>query len=262
MKTDGIFYRLFQSFPSIFFELINQPPQLALSYQFSSVEVKQLAFRIDGVFLPQTDAPELPIKWAEVQFQPDPKFYARFFAEIFNYLDKTELTNNWLGVVLFPTIRIDTGETQRYLELLNPQRVTRVYLDELNQIQTSSVGIGTVKLVIEPEETAAAKAKELINSAQQQIADAAQGRETIQLIETIIIYKFPRLSRKEIEQMLGLGELKQTKFYQEAFEEGKQQWKLEAVPKLLELGLSIEQIAQALNFDVETVKQAGKSQSS
>ena len=155
MKTDGIFYRLFQSFPSIFFELINQPPQLAEAYQFSSVEVKQLAFRIDGVFLPQTDAPELPIYFAEVQFQPDTKFYARFFAEIFNYLNKTELTNNWLGVVLFPSRSVDTGVTQRYIELLNPQRVTRVYLDELNQIETSSVGIGTVKLVIEPEETAA-----------------------------------------------------------------------------------------------------------
>jgi predicted transposase YdaD len=52
VKTDTIFYRLFQSFPSIFFELINQPPEIANAYQFSSVEVKQLAFRIDGVFLP------------------------------------------------------------------------------------------------------------------------------------------------------------------------------------------------------------------
>ncbi|WP_420832773.1 DUF2887 domain-containing protein [Nostoc edaphicum] len=29
MKTDSIFYRIFQSIPSTFFELINQPPQLA-----------------------------------------------------------------------------------------------------------------------------------------------------------------------------------------------------------------------------------------
>jgi predicted transposase/invertase (TIGR01784 family) len=61
--------------------------------------------------------------------------------------------------------------------------------------------------------------------------------------------------------MLGLGELKKTTFYQEAFEEGKQEGKLETVPQLLSIGLSIEQIAQALNLDIETVKQAGKSQS-
>ncbi|MDK2460462.1 DUF2887 domain-containing protein, partial [Aphanizomenon sp. PH219] len=50
MKTDSIFYRLFQEIPSIFFELIGNSPQLAELYQFSSVEVKQTALRIDGVF--------------------------------------------------------------------------------------------------------------------------------------------------------------------------------------------------------------------
>ncbi|HEY9711431.1 MAG TPA: DUF2887 domain-containing protein [Oculatellaceae cyanobacterium] len=87
MKTDTIFYRLFQSFPSIFFELINQPPEAANTYQFSSVEVKQLSFRIDGVFLPSSDTPSLPIYFVEVQFQPDSKFYSRLFTEIFLYLD-------------------------------------------------------------------------------------------------------------------------------------------------------------------------------
>ncbi|MGK7871947.1 MAG: Rpn family recombination-promoting nuclease/putative transposase, partial [Xenococcaceae cyanobacterium] len=94
MKTDTIFYRLFQSFPNIFFELLNYPAQEAQVYQFSSVEIKQLAFRIDGVFLPSSDAPEKPIYFAEVQFQADAQFYSRFFAEIFLYLDKTELTND------------------------------------------------------------------------------------------------------------------------------------------------------------------------
>ena len=75
MKTDSIFYRLFQSFADIFLELINQPTQLVDIYQFSSVEVKQLAFRIDGVFIPQEDNPEIPIYFVEVQFQPDKKFY-------------------------------------------------------------------------------------------------------------------------------------------------------------------------------------------
>lgn len=58
--------------------------------------------------------------------------------------------------------------------------------------------------------------------------------------------------------MLGLGELKQTRFYQEAFEEGK----LETVSKLLQQGLSIEQIAEALSLDVKTVRQAAQQQSS
>ncbi|WP_017653146.1 Rpn family recombination-promoting nuclease/putative transposase [Fortiea contorta] len=263
MKTDSIFYRIFQSLPSTFFELINQPPQLASVYQFSSVEVKQLAFRIDGVFLPNT--PELPIYFAEVQFQADKKFYARLFAEIFNYLDKTELTNDWRGVVLLPNRSIDTGKTQRYTELLDSQRVTRVYLNELTAIAAPSIGIETVKLIVEPEATATSKAVEIVNSARQQIIDVAQQRDIIQLIETILIYKLPNLSREEMAKMFGLSDLKQTRFYQEVFaegkEEGKEEGKLETIPQLLALGLSIEQIAQALGLDEQVVRLAAQPKS-
>jgi predicted transposase YdaD len=45
MKTDSIFYRIFKDFPSIFFELINNPTQSGVGYEFSSIEVKQTAFR-------------------------------------------------------------------------------------------------------------------------------------------------------------------------------------------------------------------------
>ena len=75
MKTDTIFYRLFQSFPSIFFELIQLPATEANNYSFDSVEVKQLSFRIDGIFLPQNNNPHVPIYFCEVQFQKDNDFY-------------------------------------------------------------------------------------------------------------------------------------------------------------------------------------------
>ncbi|BAY29847.1 hypothetical protein NIES2107_16910 [Nostoc carneum NIES-2107] len=59
--------------------------------------------------------------------------------------------------------------------------------------------------------------------------------------------------------MFGLNELKQTRVYQEAIEEGEQagkrKAKLEAVPRLLALGLTVEQIAQALDLDVAQVQQ-------
>ncbi|MBN3950807.1 MAG: DUF2887 domain-containing protein [Nostoc sp. NMS7] len=127
MKTDSIFYRIFQSIPSTFFELINQPPQLASAYQFSSVEVNRVP---EGL--------------------------------------------------------------------------------------------------------------------------------TVRLIKTILIYKLPRLSQEEIGKMFELNDLRQTRFFQDVFEEGKKQGKqevfeeakqeakLEAIPQLLAFGLSIEQIAQGL----------------
>jgi predicted transposase/invertase (TIGR01784 family) len=255
VKTDTIFYRLFQSFPSIFFELINQPPEAANAYQFSSVEVKQLSFRIDGVFLPSSNTPSLPIYFVEVQFQPDSKFYSRFFTEIFLYLDKSPLRNNWRGVVVYPTRSIDTGETERYIELLNSQRVRRIYLDELGTTPQPSIGIGTVQLVVAPEETAGRTARALIDQARLEIADEATQQELIQLIERIISYKFPQKSREEIAQMLGLSDFRQTRVYQETAQEAK----LETVPFMLTLGASVEQIAEGIGLDVELVRQTAVS---
>ncbi len=58
--------------------------------------------------------------------------------------------------------------------------------------------------------------------------------------------------------MLGLGELKKTKVYQEAKLEGKLEGKvegqLETVPFMLSLGATVEQIASALGLDVELVR--------
>jgi predicted transposase YdaD len=65
VKTDTLFYQLFQSFPSIFFELIGQPTTDTSTYQFTAPEVKQRAFRFDGLFLPVAESPELPIYIAE-----------------------------------------------------------------------------------------------------------------------------------------------------------------------------------------------------
>ncbi|GFZ98536.1 hypothetical protein CYANOKiyG1_09880 [Okeania sp. KiyG1] len=53
MKTDHIFYRIFQDLPETFFQLWGELSENPNDYRFDSVELKQTAFRIDGVFLPQ-----------------------------------------------------------------------------------------------------------------------------------------------------------------------------------------------------------------
>ncbi|MEH1997246.1 MAG: hypothetical protein V7L00_00430 [Nostoc sp.] len=65
--------------------------------------------------------------------------------------------------------------------------------------------------------------------------------------------------------MFGSNELRQTRFYQDVFEEGRQEGiqesKLEIIPQLLALGLSIEQIAQGLGLDEQLVRQAAQPKS-
>ncbi|MFN3361787.1 MAG: DUF2887 domain-containing protein [Pseudanabaenaceae cyanobacterium] len=58
MRTDTLFYQIFQTFPTLLFELLRRPP--VPGYTFTSVEVKEKSFRFDGIFLPppgNTDAP-------------------------------------------------------------------------------------------------------------------------------------------------------------------------------------------------------------
>ena len=224
MKTDSLFYRLFQNFPFLLFDLIGISLPNSDQYQFQSVEIKQTAFRIDGLFAPPKDNTELPLFFVEVQFSGERDFYSRLFAEIFLYLRQYQPAQPWRSVVIYPTRKVDIGDTQHYTELLESPRVQRVYLDELED-NPDSIGISLLQLVILPEETAVNQARELVAQAKQEIEQGITQRQLLELIETIIVYKLPSLSREEIQQMLGFTDIdvKKTRFYQDVHGEGRQE---------------------------------------
>ena len=262
MKTDPIFYFLFQSFPAIFFELIGKDASEAHAYQFTSVELKQIAFRIDGVFLPQSNTSDKPIYFVEVQFQKDSEFYSRFFSEIFLYLRQYAPSKDWRAVVIYPRSSIESKEIEPYRVLLESPQVQRVYLNQLGEATESSLGIGIVQLVVETPKKTPSQARHLLAKANQEVNNAALKLEIIQLIEMIVLYKFPQKSRQELEEMLGLNQLKQTKVYQEALAEGKQVGELTIVVRLLKRRLGSlepqlqEQIQQLSSAQVEELAEA------
>lgn len=263
MKTDNIFYQLFQTFPNLLFELIGQPPSLAQNYTFVSQEVKELSRSFDGVFLPLNNAPDNPIYFVEVQFQPKADFYWRFFAEIFVDLGQYQPANDWRAVAIFGKRNLDPGIPRQYRGLLADHQVIFVYLDELNQNPESSLALGLVQLVVGTEETAATVelTNRLLLQARTQLLDESFKQKVLELIESVLVYKFTALSRQELEAMFGLSDLKQTRFYQEAKEEGKEEGKLETVPLLLQLGLSVSEIAERLSLDIEAVRRVAQSSS-
>lgn len=140
-----------------------------------------------------------------------------------------------------------------------------IYLDELGETASLPVGIATIKLVIANEDTAITTARKLINRTRQEINPETTRRQLLELIETILVYKFPTMSREEIERMFSLSDLKQTKVYQEAKQEGRQeaarQEKLRLIPVLRKLGLSLEETAHELSLTVEEVQQELQKQS-
>jgi predicted transposase/invertase (TIGR01784 family) len=221
MKTDSVFYRLFQSTPQLFFALLDRPPEQATHYQFTSEELKQTAFRIDGVFRPPADQPDWPLFFVEVQFQLDPELYARLFAEVFLYLRLHQPVQPWQAVVIYPTRSVDPGSHAQYHELLNSTRVTRVYLDEWAQPRQTVMQHVMGVLLAEPQQ-AIVEAKAVLARKE----DGGRTPFIVDLVETILVYKLsPTLRREEIQKMLNLDDvdLKQTQFYKDVFAEGEQE---------------------------------------
>jgi predicted transposase/invertase (TIGR01784 family) len=223
VKTDSLFYQIFLRFPDSFFDLIGQPQPGAANYQFTSQEVKQLSFRLDGLFIPLREDSQQPLYLVEVQFQPDDTLYYRLFAELFLFLKQYQPPHPWQIVVIYPHRGVEREQSLHFGEILNLSSVRRIYLDELPYRNNPSLGIGVIKLVVESETEAVRTAQTLIERTREEITDQSSQRQLINLIESIIIYKLPQKSREEIEAMFGLSDLKQTRVYQEALAEGEEQ---------------------------------------
>jgi predicted transposase/invertase (TIGR01784 family) len=221
VKTDTIYYQLFKRFPSMIFALVDYPPQQAKGYRFESIEVKETAFRIDGVFLPPQDASSRVVYFAEVQFQPDEFLYFRLFTEIMLYLNRNrDRFDDWFGVVIFPSRSLEPKNSTMHRSLLDSPQVQRVYLDELEDASRQSIGIRLMQLTIAAEAKMPNQARLLIQEVSQQDTEGFSKQEILDMICTIAVYKFTKLSRFEVEAMLGLR-LEDTRVYQEANADGR-----------------------------------------
>jgi predicted transposase/invertase (TIGR01784 family) len=218
MRRDTIFYQLFQQSPTLLFELLSQPPARANEYVFEAIEVKETAFRIDGVFVPP-DRSGI-VYFCEVQFQKDELLYERMLAEISIYVYRNrERLSNWQAVVIYPSRSIEQSNLDTVSELLASGRLLRVYLDELGKIEELPIGVGLMVLTTLEGDEAKIQARTAIDR-------SGGDRDIIEMIAKIVVYKFNSLSRDEVNVMLGI-ELQQTRVYQEAKAEGKVEGKAE-----------------------------------
>ncbi|MBE9237703.1 Rpn family recombination-promoting nuclease/putative transposase, partial [Anabaena aphanizomenioides LEGE 00250] len=211
MHTDTIFYQIFLIFHTLLFELLGEPTEKAEGYKFTSVEVKEKAFRFDGIFMP--DSGEKPIYFVEVQFQPKPEFYWEFITEINIYLNQYKPQQDWQAVALFAKRSLDVEVLTNYQqELVNSGRIKRIYLDE---ISSGSIGMGLIELIVSKENQAPELVKNLMQRTQTEITNNSEREGIIELLETVLLSKFSQLTRQEIEAMFLVNDIKQTRVYQE-----------------------------------------------
>ncbi|MGI0491371.1 DUF2887 domain-containing protein [Alkalinema pantanalense CENA528] len=217
MKRDSIFYQLFKRSPELLFDLIDPNFPNAERYRFESIEVKETAFRIDGVFLPPEDASPKVVFFGEVQFQKDEELYKRFFAELFVFLRRSEVAyDDWGGVIIFGSRSLEPTQWGWYRSLLLGEQVVRIYLDEIEDWQDQPLAVGLALLTVVSDAEVVDRARVLLERG----TVLGQRRDIIEWISTIMVYRFPQLGWEGVEAMFNIQDVRieDTRAYQEIAE--------------------------------------------
>ena len=255
MPTDHIFYALFRTAPGLVLRLIGKQP--TTDYEFSSVEVKETAFRLDGVLTPAAESADQPTIFVEVQFQRDARFYRRLFAEVFMFLRHNPKVTHWQALVIFERRSREPNLQQRlpFQSLLSSPQVHIIYLEDFQQTSIDSWEAAILQLIITRPKNAVQRAKALIARIKTQSDSSLPESQILELVETIVVYKFPDLEREVIATMLELYSMKETRVYKDALQEGRQEGHQEGQCRVIvrQLTRKLGELPQATVDKVETL---------
>lgn len=227
---------MFPEHPAALWKLAGLPGDRD-GYRLTAAEVKQTAFWLDGVLLPPPGAPpDAPVLFLETQLQPDAAFFARWLASILLYLYREKIDRPWLAVAVLADRAMAFPLTPAYAPQRAAGLVRLVYLEDLPRLARSDPGIGLrlLRLLIREPAVMTAEARDLAALARSQ----PEPLPLLDLLETMLVYRFPDLSRQEIATMLQLPDtdLKQTCCYPEIFADGKAQGREKGIGQGIDIG--------------------------
>jgi predicted transposase/invertase (TIGR01784 family) len=249
MRRDSIFFRLFQQFPTLLFEFLDDPPENADRYRFDSVAVKETKFEIDGVFLPPSGRKGI-VYFCEVQFQLDKQLYERLWSESSRYFfQNRKRFLDWQAVVIYPSRSMEQKDLYAHRSLLNGGQLHRVYLEELGDMDALPLGLAAMVLTTKTKKVMPGLAKGLVDRAKQEVTHPEEKGAIINMVSTIMVHQFTNLSRQEVDKMLGIR-LEETRVYQDAKEEGREEGQKALLIRLLNRQIG-KKLPKKLNALVE-----------
>ena len=258
MKTDPLFYELFQAAPQTFFELVQITP--ACPYRFESITVKMSEKRIDGVLEPLDTSQ--PYYFLEVQAFPDDVIYWRATREVATFFEQRPLLKDsrWQAVVLWVNIADDPGFGA--LRLLarkpKPNLVSLDLIDLLKKLPENSLTLNVLRpLLVEDEREVREHVVQWAENIRQATnADANLEERLIDVLSQMIEQKFKTLSYEELRQMLRLTPFHET----ESFKEAMKNERIDIALNMIEVkfGASPEKLAtiaaNLAQLDLNTLK--------
>ncbi len=237
MKTDPLFYELFQAYPQIFFEIVQVIP--LCPYRFESITVKSTEKRIDGVLEPTILGQ--PIYFAEVQAFPDKEIYWRVLRECSTYFEQRSKLRDteWYAFVIWLDKDDDKGFKKAVIK--DEQNVQRIYsahlIEILKKLPANSLALKVLRpLIVDNEEEVRQNIVSWVEQIHAADLSADVEQRLVMLMAQLIEEKFKILSYKELCKMLNLTPFDQTdtfiETYQRKFQEGLKE---ELVQRLLQM---------------------------
>jgi len=141
----------------------------------------------------------------------------------------------------------------------------RIYLDKLPPAPPDQFEMGILELIAAEPETALKKAQAMVPRLRVSKQPRQFQRTLLQFIETVIVHQFPTWSREEIEKMLRVTDVSQTRVFQEALQEGLEKGREEGIEsvalRLLKMGRTVGEIVQATDLTPAQIRKLTKKYS-
>ncbi|MCE9529559.1 MAG: Rpn family recombination-promoting nuclease/putative transposase [Planctomycetes bacterium] len=253
MKRDSLLFSYFKELPGCFFQLIGRPESDARRYELKAIEYKETAVRLDGVFLPRQPDVDPAYIW-EAQHYRSEKVYANLISKIGRFLEHGNPKQDWVAVVIYPNRSLEQENLRPYRCLIDSDQLVRIYQDELPPALPDQFELGVLELIAAKPEIALEKAKAMVPRVRASKRPPQFQKMVIQFVETVILYQFPSWSRKEIEKMSQVSDVRQTRVYQEGVEEGIEKVAL----NLLKTERPIKEIAELTGLSLSQIRKLKK----
>lgn len=210
MKTDALFHELFVLEPALLFTLLGRPQQVP--YAFKSITVKRVEKRLDGYFHPLTSEPnaQSPLTFLEVQGYNDPHIYWRLLRGIATHLEGIQGDPPILAVVLFLQDRYRPPRCQ--ISLAPPSELVVLTLEACLKVLPQQAGAINVlrPMLVEDVPELIQALPDWKRSIDSTAAPDSVRERLLELLEYMILQRFPFMTTQEIQHMLNLTPLEET----------------------------------------------------
>jgi len=228
VASDKLFYWLFQEHAERLQPLVAALLPRMDGYVFRAPVLKEREYRLDGLFLPPADQPDLPALILEAQMAADPGFLLRLYAETARLLQQQDRQgrpiSQWQVVVICPSRELNFGDPTPVHEFVE-RRVVWIELAPERLPPTAPPLQRALGMLQLPEE----QLPDCSKAIRAEVAGTSLDAEIDDVIAAILVARFSGRTVPEICAMGGItvDDFTSSVAYREIFGLGRQEGRQE-----------------------------------